>query len=280
MSLPFTRSLLAHASDETVTLAGDWHGDWGWGTEVVQKTAERGASLILHLGDFGVDSSNRGKKFLLKLDKACEEAGVDIWVTPGNHEDWARMERLWDNPKRRDHWGDRLPLDLGTNHIFILPRGYRFELNGVSFLSFGGAASVNFDWLSKGSNWWPEEMYSQDEVDEAARSGYADVLLVHESPDERYAVSNVRHVLSHNPMGFSIEGLSYSAVSRKRITNLAERVKPRLLAHGHMHTFGQRWITWPDSDQESTVLSLNEQRAATNLAILNLASFPESLRDL
>ncbi|GAA1506069.1 metallophosphoesterase [Nocardioides humi] len=121
----------------TVALAGDWHGNTRWALARIADVAERGVALILHLGDFGIWPGTSGRTYLDRLEDACTEHGVGIWVTPGNHEDWGRLTRLWADSA---HAGQ--PLHL-TKHIAVLPRGYRFELEGRTFVSLGGAPSVD-----------------------------------------------------------------------------------------------------------------------------------------
>lgn len=269
----FEAMLARHAQDSSVLLAGDWHGNLGWALQQLERNEDRGGPrLVLHLGDFSIWPGNRGKKFLYRLNKKCEEYGVDFIVTLGNHEDWARVTQLWRNPKRQDEQGRPLPLSFG-DHVWVLPRGWRFEVNGVSFLSVGGAASVDFDVRTRDRDWWMEEMVTWEDVAQACEPGYADVLLTHETPNPPYCAPQVERILSGNPMGFSLEGLAYSKVSRNRITKVLETVKPRLHAHGHMHAYGMRHFYFPDEAYRSTVLSLEKDLEEGNLLELDLARF-------
>ncbi|WP_141796510.1 hypothetical protein [Nocardioides sp. SLBN-35] len=77
---------------------------------------------------------------------------------PGNHEDWGSLTRLWSDPQ---HTGR--PLHL-SKHIAMLPRGYRFELEGRTFVSLGGATSVDLEYRSRGQDWSPEEAITDDDV--------------------------------------------------------------------------------------------------------------------
>jgi hypothetical protein len=61
-----------------------------------------------------------------------------VFVTIGNLEDWADLDRLFAvNPGE--------PAQLSET-VTVLPRLFPFNLGSRMFLSFGGAASVDFEW--------------------------------------------------------------------------------------------------------------------------------------
>lgn len=266
----FKAMMARHQQDSHVALAGDWHGQLPWALQKTADVAASPASLVLHLGDFSIWDGPRGKKFLMSLDRKCELLGVDYLVTLGNHENHKRINDLWANPKRRSADGVPLPLSFG-NHIWVLPRPFRFKVNGVSFLSLGGAASVDFDVRTRNSDWWMEEMITWEHVHEATAGGPADVLLSHESPNAPFCAPAVEEIIASNPMGFSVDGLSYSKVSRNRITAVLQNVKPQLHAHGHMHAYGHRNFWLPEADHRTTVLSLDKDYESHNVHFLDLA---------
>jgi hypothetical protein len=97
-------------------------------TSRIQSVGASGVTTILHVGDFGLWPGNSGKRYLQVIETTCARVGVELLVTPGNHEDWARLTARWADPKRRDpESGARLPLQL-ADHIQILPRGHRFTI--------------------------------------------------------------------------------------------------------------------------------------------------------
>lgn len=282
MSARFEAMLAGHQADEVVAVAGDWHGGLGWAQQKVEQMAAKGITLILHLGDFGYWSGKKGKRYLEELDKTCQEHGIDIWVTGGNHEEWGRAYLRWANTRRQDDRGYPVPDSWDTERIWLLPRPYRFAINGASFLSFGGAASVDFDVRTPDRDWWIEEMITHEQVSQAVEGGYADIMLTHETPDPPYAVTRVEHLLATNPMGFSLEALSYSAVSRRRLTKAFLGVKPRLLAHGHLHIAGQKTFQLEGTDYPTTVVGTSQEHTSENIALIELATFrggPHATRD-
>lgn len=267
--------LAQHGQDEQIAVCGDWHGDFIWAEKKIEQAAELGIGMLFHGGDFGVWPGPKGKKFLLRVSRACIKHNVKIAVTLGNHENWDRLNARWENPKNRDVFGNLLPLQLEPN-VFILPRPYRFKLAGVRFLSLGGAASVDFDRRREGKTWWRAEMIEEDHVQLAIAGGRADIMLTHETPDSPYAVPQVQHILATNPMGFSLQGLGYSALSRARLTRAFEAVMPKVLLHGHMHTSGQHSFQFKDAGHPTSVISLSEEMTNTNFARVELAPYREA----
>ncbi len=74
-----------------VAVAGDWHGSRFWAADRIADAATAGARVLLHAGDFGIRSDKLGKRYVRHLEKACTAAGITLYVTPGNHEDWGRL---------------------------------------------------------------------------------------------------------------------------------------------------------------------------------------------
>lgn len=247
-----------------VAFAGDWHGNTAWAKARIADVAGRGVALILHLGDFGIWPGPSGKRYLLTLEQTCAEYGVGIWVTPGNHEDWARLTQLWENPK---HTGR--PLHL-TKHIAVLPRGYRFELEGRSFVSLGGAPSVDLADRTCGKDWWPEEMITDEDVAHVIERGYADVMLAHDAPLAPYEVPRVAYLRTHNEWGWPDRALAYARVGAERMHEAFLGVSPRLFAHGHYHVSGQATARVPERSYETRIWALHCDGVAGNLRFLDL----------
>src|SRR5215217_6752198 len=101
-----------------VILAGDWHGRTIWAKAVIKRAAALGIDTIYHVGDFNW-IGRAGEHFIEELSWLCEDLGVKIWVTPGNHDDWARLTELFKNHPDE-------PAEISTNGtIYMLPRGFR-----------------------------------------------------------------------------------------------------------------------------------------------------------
>ncbi|MDN5856267.1 MAG: metallophosphoesterase [Actinomycetia bacterium] len=257
-------------------LAGDWHGNYAWAAARVMSMGERGVRTVLHVGDFGIWPGRFGKKFLLDMEAVCARYGVHLWVTPGNHEDWGRLCKLWENDTRIDAQGRLLPVDL-SDHIRVLPRGHRWEIDGRSFVSLGGAPSVDYlaPFRKQGETWWAEETVTATDVERTVSGGYADVMIAHDAPDAPYQVAEVAGIVAGNPVGWADEALAYAAVGRRRMHEAFLGVAPRLFVHGHYHVAGQASFRLPGCAYETRIWSLAMDGTAGNVRLLDL----ETLRD-
>lgn len=251
------RDLTLH--DETrVAVAGDWHGNVFWLRVAIPalRAADPQVTTIVHVGDFGLHQGPRGKGFLNAVDDVCFEYGFErVLVTPGNHDDWGRLAARW-----RTTPGEELWLSDVTR---FLPRGYRWTVAGRTFLSFGGAASLDRSARHVGRDWWPEEMPHPDEVDAAIAEGPVEILITHETI--KGGCLKVERVIRTNPQGWGEPELQYSAQSRCLITRLWKGLQPSVLAHGHMHIGDQTEL--PTGQR---IYSLSNQGQKKNLAILDL----------
>src|SRR5680860_676887 len=222
---------------EQVVFAGDWHGNLLWATSRLQSIGSSGPTTILHVGDFGIWPGSSGKRYLHAVENTCARYDLNIMITPGNHEDWARLTTLWANPKRRDPGtGEALPLHL-TEHVQVLPRGHRSPSAGRTFLPSGGPV---------------------------------DVLITHDTPESEWCVPAVRETLARNPHGWPQDSLTWAAVSRSRVNRVFEAVRPRLLVHGHHHVWGDRSVHLPGAGHQTRVVSLGADGEAGNVWRLDL----------
>jgi len=250
---------LTLAGESRVAIAGDWHGNGSW-VQTLLPGLHRAAPdvrTILHLGDFGFWRSPHRKGFTDTVDYWAEAAGIErILVTPGNHEMWPLLEeRFAERP------GEAVQM---SKTVWALPRGFRFTLAGTSFMSFGGAASIDYADRRQGIDWWTEELPTDEQVDAAIEGGPVDVMLTHETIDGGTPL--VEQIIRDNPLGWADEELTYSALSRARVTRLWEHIHPQILAHGRMHVPDA--VTLPDGPR---IYSLGCDGQVGNLAILHLS---------
>lgn len=254
----------------TVALAGDWHGNVRWARARIADVAARGVGLILHLGDFGIWPGESGELYLLDVERICAEHGVDIWITPGNHEDWDRLTELWAGPANSGQ-----PLHL-TDHIRVLPRGYRFVLAGRSFVSLGGAPSVDLDRRTAGKDWWAEEAITAEDVEAVVGGGHADVMLAHDAPLGPYGVAEVARIRAGNEWGWSDRALAYARVGAERMHETFLGVAPKLFVHGHYHVVGEATVELPARDYCAWIWSLNCDGVDGNVRYLDVATLDDA----
>jgi hypothetical protein len=258
-------------------VAGDWHGNLMWARARLADLGRQGITTLLHVGDFGVWPGPSGKRYLLGVEEAAASSRVEVLVTPGNHEDWGRLTDLWSNPRNRTENGVTRPLRL-TEHVTVLPRGYRWTMDGRSFASLGGAASVDRRSRTEGVDWWPSEAITDGHVERVVHDGPADVLLTHESPDPPWATPKVTQILDRNPMGWPEDALAYSRDSRRRVTKALLALRPHLLVHGHMHAADESCVKLPGARHETRVWSLGCDGEPGNIRLLDAQTLSEPRR--
>lgn len=213
--------------ETTIAIAGDWHGRTSW-MGIAIPSVHRAAPhvrTLLHLGDLWTD-----QKTLDTIDYHAERAGIErVLLTGGNHDRWDQlMEAL--------AAADGEPARLSET-VHVLPRPYRFEISGRTFLSLGGAASIDREDGIEEKDWWPEEEIDDEMVAEAIAGGTADIMLTHESPSST-PVRAVRRTLDLNRLRLSRAHLALSASSRQQVERVWNAVRPQMLFHGHMHVPG------------------------------------------
>ena len=212
-----------------VGLLGDTHGNEAWIRHALDEFATAGLDTIIQVGDLGVWPGARSAKMWNSIDELLARNGQTMYVAPGNHEDYDRIDRL---KARKDGW-------LRFRHrILLAPRGHRTEMRGRNFVWLGGAASVDRGWrrylqfMTGEVSWWHQEEITFADVETTRAGGHADVMVAHDAP---HGVPSIERQLAGNPGGFAREDLLYAYATRSRFTEAFEAVRPSLLLHGHYH---------------------------------------------
>lgn len=242
-----------------VGLAGDWHGSGNAARHVLHGFAREGIDTVFHVGDFGVGWPGLGKRYAEAVDWLCDQLGIVLYVTPGNHENWDYV--------------DALPYENGQgwigHRIAVLKKHTRFELDGRQFLSLGGAPSIDFDRRYQGVSWWPNEALRGGDVMRAERDaenlGPVDVMLAHDAPSG--GTDEVQRIVDHpNPRMWSEAGLQYAAEGRALMTACFRAAQPKFFAHGHYHVKGEKKV------DQTQFVSLAADGEPGNGAILDIPS--------
>lgn len=256
---------MAKVSD-VIIVAGDWHGDADWASTVIESAYAAGADTILHLGDFGFWPGDWGARYLKRVENLCAHFNITMVVTPGNHEDWERLD-LKKAKDKGDGWG---AVKHMTDHIIVLPRAYRGELEysggSRSLVSLGGAPSIDFPDRRENISWWKNEMITMKDVEDTIAGGYADIMVAHDSPDLPWAAPAVGDII-HSPSSqrfWTPQGLAYAAEGRELMHMAYEGVMPKMFFHGHFHVFSSR------RHPHGEVWALPDQRNSGNAVRLHL----------
>ncbi len=254
--------------DDCIGLLGDTHGNFLWTRDALRRVLDVGVRQVHILGDFGFiwHGGPREHKLLGKLDAILATESARLFITGGNHEGYAALERQFPADDR----GYRQLAE----HITFLPRGWRGSTrSGTVVASLGGANSID-RWRRKppradghGGSWWPEESITEADL-EALGSARAHVLLGHEAPRSRELDTHV----SWRRSGLKHWELAYAAESQMMFQRAVEQVRPRLTISGHHHVWVNTVETYETSRGEMfKTQSVVLNRDGTDEAIATLA---------
>ena len=147
-----------------ILITGDTHGtiDRGKLKKIRHnKTLNKGDVLIIG-GDWGGiwDFDHSGKQELFEL-AWYDHFPCTVCIVDGNHENHARLNLLPEIDKFENNVG------IISDNLFHLKRGNVYIINNKKFFIFGGAESIDKDQRIIGISWWPEEIFSQAQLDNA-----------------------------------------------------------------------------------------------------------------
>lgn len=251
-----------------IMVAGDWHGDLPWALKTIWQAkellGEEENRVILHLGDFGIWPGHAGSRYLFEVSAALDQADAEIWFVDGNHEDFGRLDG-----ELRHRTGDGpIPIGSGSRSldpcIFWLPRGYRWEWHGRTWLACGGGVSLDRAARTEGVNWWPEEEITDEQEAVIVAGGHADVLVSHDRP------SGVLHTFPNRPSWWDQRDVDRSERHEERMQRIVDAVQPAHLMHGHLHRAYARTCDFGYGPVQVT--GLDESGKAGNFAVLNVKS--------
>ena len=173
----------------TIYITGDIHGELGihrlnsrnW---PVGRTLTKSDYVII-LGDFGLVYNWKGESPEERywLDWLERKPWTTLFID-GNHENF---DRLFSDEFDVRPWMGGQARFIRESVIHLI-RGEIYEIDGLSFLAFGGANSVDKGDRTPGESWWPQEDpdfeergYCFDNL--AAHGNKVDVVLTHDCPE-------------------------------------------------------------------------------------------------
>lgn len=239
-----------------VMLAGDWHGNKTRALEVIRLAAARGITVVLHLGDFGFwVPCAATRSYLDRLNTECVDLGVTLLWVDGNHE--CHPELL------------SIPLeDNGVRYIrsniVHLPRGFRWTWSESTWMSLGGAHSVDTFSRIEGVSVWQEEHLSREDIENAIAGGPVDVMVTHDCP------SGV-DIPGLTPNAFPSYEIYAGDVHRAKLAEVVDAVQPLMLFHGHYHVKYTARRSRP-SGGDTIIMGLADDmgKLDDNIAVINL----------
>ncbi len=141
-------------------------------------------------GDFG-GVWDGGKHDTAVLDFYAEQNFTTLFVD-GNHENFDILDALpveeWNGGK----------VHRVRDSIIHLMRGQIFQLGEQSIFTFGGGNSIDKEYRLAGRSWWPQEMPSAAEREEAMKnlqkhSFKVDTILTHAAPESLMCLFHPEH---------------------------------------------------------------------------------------
>lgn len=216
---------MIEVSNPIVGIVGDWHGDTECALRTLRAFNAAGIKHIFHLGDFGIWGGANSSKYILKVNKLLAQNSQKLYVTLGNHEDYVRVyAKPFNEHGFREYQGENL---------LLLERGARGKIGEKTFVSLGGANSIDFAGRKEGISWWREESITLTDVYRTVEGGAADIFFSHDAP------AGVEIVNSNKAdgMGWGTDATEYSNAGRETLRVAVDAIKPKVLFHGHHHTY-------------------------------------------
>lgn len=199
-----------------IAVVGDLHRNLKYALKCIKKAKLADVQVIVQVGDFGYDFQGG---FLKVLEVELAKADIILMFIDGNHEDfnWLYDREVSEDDVRRLR-----------EHIWHLPRNFRWQWQGVKFHALGGAHSVDRQQRTPMVSWWPQEHLTQVDYAVALESPEADVMITHDAPTQAPV-----------PLGdaswIPAVDLHSAALHRTLLRDVVEVIKPKHLFHGHYH---------------------------------------------
>lgn len=232
-------------SARRIAFAGDWHGDAVWAKESLMYANKNDADVMIQLGDFGIWPGAFGKKYRRDVSEHAQKHRIPVFFIDGNHEDfdWLLRQNL-------DADGLR-PVEPGVTHI---PRGFRWECQGLIFGALGGGTSLDKPRRQEGVSWWSQEAITIQQANTFADEGNLHVMLTHDCPEG----TNIPGITHREYVPFwPKKDLDIAWDHREMLRRVVEEVEPLYLFHGHFHVRYQDAVTFnPASDVITLVAGL------------------------
>lgn len=161
-------------SSRPAAFFGDWHGHLGWSLGCIDAAEKAGVETMISVGDCALDwpGANRGR-YEKRLNSVLVNRGMRLLVSPGNHDNWASILKLRPGTHGLAPW---------RSNIWVLPRGGRTIVEGLTIGGLGGAFSIDKARRREGFDWWPKEEPTPEEARRLIEGGTVDLLVTHDVP--------------------------------------------------------------------------------------------------
>ena len=174
-----------------IYITGDTHGEQSRMKDIFSNSGITWTTddYLIVCGDFGYIFTGKEyeETFLNDLEKLC----ATILFIDGNHENF---DLLCSHPL--EMWNGGKIHRIRRNVIHLM-RGQVFTIEGSTFFTMGGGFSIDKYLRQENISWWPQEMPSKEEYDEAVvnlkkHGNKVDYILTHTVPTETLIRLNLR----------------------------------------------------------------------------------------
>ena len=146
-----------------IYVTGDTHGNQRLWEICFSSFLEEGDTLIV-LGDFGIgffDNTYRTEEMFYDY---ISEKNYRILFCDGNHENFEKLNHynvtMWNGGR----------VQMIRNNLIHLMRGEVYEIEGKKIFVMGGGYSIDKAIRVPGETWWPDEMPSDEEYQNASEN--------------------------------------------------------------------------------------------------------------
>jgi Icc-related predicted phosphoesterase len=248
-------------------IVGDWHGNHQEVQRSYQRARDRSADVIVQVGDFGYWEHADDGAFLDYIEEWFDRTGIATYWIDGNHENHTMLRSVYD--VKPGHFTVVRP------GCYYIPRGTKWEWDGVTFMGVGGAVSIDKEYrlnrerglpspewgqpeakpaTGPGTMWWPEEQLTDEELEFVKSQGTADVLFTHDCP-------------TNAPFYMRLKNDIDSQIHRQKMNEVGKSVQPKYWFHGHMHEFYD--YSFRHDGGEATVIGLECDGMKNNWVLMD-----------
>ena len=190
---------------------------------------------LIICGDFGLIWSNiPSTEEEYWLDWLNKKNYTTLFVD-GNHENHPLL-----NSYPEENWNGGKVHRI-RDSVLHLMRGQIFTIDSHTFFTMGGADSVDKDWRTPGKSWWPEEMPSNDEYEEAIQN-----LKLHNH--------QVDYIITHTAPTSIVNQLIPGIKPPNQLTDVLEAIK---IGTKYKHWYFGHFHDDQDIDKKHTLLYYN-----------------------
>jgi hypothetical protein len=162
-----------------------------------------------------------------------------------------------------------------SNHVAILSRGYRFTLEGRSFVSLGGAPFVDLEYRNSNKDWWAEEAIRPEDVAGVIEGGVRRRDARPRRTSRAVGGPAIAHIRTEKEGGWPDHALAYARVGAELMHEAFLGVRPSLRPRPAYHVIDETTVALPDTTYETRIWALNCDGVDGNVRYLDLATLDD-----